>query len=142
MMEMSGIREAKAKPDFLDIDKDGDKDESMKKAVNDKKTKVEESDTEFSEGIQRMREIAGIAQEGKVIDALKSGAKKVLDVVTGPDDDELLNRLDKDVHGGKVPNRYNSDSESAKKYPADSWKAKQVEESIFDLTNQWKAYKG
>lgn len=45
MMEMAGIAEAKGKkPDFLDVDKDGDKEESFKKAVNDKKEKkVDES---------------------------------------------------------------------------------------------------
>ena len=31
------LEEAKAKPDFLDVDKDGDKDEPMKKAIKDKK---------------------------------------------------------------------------------------------------------
>jgi hypothetical protein len=36
--EMAGIREA-AKPDFLDVDKDGNKKESFKKAVADKKEK-------------------------------------------------------------------------------------------------------
>jgi hypothetical protein len=35
MMEMAGVK--KAKPDFLDMDKDGDKSEPMKKAVDDKK---------------------------------------------------------------------------------------------------------
>ena len=34
--------EKKAKPDFLDLDKDGDKKEPMKKAAKDKKEKVEE----------------------------------------------------------------------------------------------------
>ena len=34
--------EKKAKPDFLDLDKDGDKEEPMKKAAKDKKEKVEE----------------------------------------------------------------------------------------------------
>ncbi len=34
--------EKKAKPDFLDLDGDGDKEESMKKAAKDKKEKVEE----------------------------------------------------------------------------------------------------
>jgi hypothetical protein len=38
MMEMAGVK--KAKPDFLDVDKDGDKKESMKKAVDDKKEKA------------------------------------------------------------------------------------------------------
>jgi hypothetical protein len=38
MMEMAGVKEAK-KPDFLDVDKDGDKKEPFKKAVDDKKEK-------------------------------------------------------------------------------------------------------
>ena len=38
MMEMAGVK--KAKPDFLDMDKDGDKSEPMKKAVDDKKEKA------------------------------------------------------------------------------------------------------
>jgi hypothetical protein len=42
MRDIAGIREAK-KPDFLDIDKDGDKKEPMKKAVADKEKKVDES---------------------------------------------------------------------------------------------------
>jgi hypothetical protein len=42
MMEMAGVK--KAKPDFLDLDKDGDKKEPMKKATTDKeKDKMEES---------------------------------------------------------------------------------------------------
>jgi hypothetical protein len=45
MMEMAGIAEAKGKkPDFLDVDKDGDKKEPFKKAVDDKKEEqVDES---------------------------------------------------------------------------------------------------
>jgi len=42
MRDIAGIKEAK-KPDFLDMDKDGDKKEPMKKAVADKEKKVEES---------------------------------------------------------------------------------------------------
>ena len=44
MREMAGIREA-AKPDFLDVDKDGNRKESMKKAADDAESdkKVEES---------------------------------------------------------------------------------------------------
>ena len=73
MMEMAGLAEA-AKPDFLDMDKDGDKEESMKDAVKDK----EEVEEDFLESIQRMREIAGI-QEAKKPDFLdmdKDGDKK------------------------------------------------------------------
>jgi hypothetical protein len=43
MRDIAGIKEAK-KPDFLDVDKDGNKKEPFKKAVDDKKEKkVEES---------------------------------------------------------------------------------------------------
>ena len=38
-----------AKPDFLDLDKDGDKEETMKKAAKDKKEKVDEVDQEDAE---------------------------------------------------------------------------------------------
>ena len=41
MRNIAGIQEAK-KPDFLDMDKDGDKEEPMAKAVDDKKEKEEE----------------------------------------------------------------------------------------------------
>jgi hypothetical protein len=39
MMEMAGIQQEGKKPDFLDVDKDGDKKEPFKKAVDDKKEK-------------------------------------------------------------------------------------------------------
>ena len=42
--EMAGVAEAKkAKPDFLDVDKDGNKAEPFKKAVKDKEEKVDEA---------------------------------------------------------------------------------------------------
>jgi hypothetical protein len=66
-----------------------------------------------------------------ILSAIKKVGKKVIDTVA-PGDEKLLKQLDKDVHGNKVPNRYNSDAESAKKYPADSWKAK-VDESSDEL---------
>jgi hypothetical protein len=71
MMEMAGLAEA-AKPDFLDMDKDGDKEESMKDAADDKE---EES---VDESIQRMREMAGIKEVKKpdFLDMDKDGDKK------------------------------------------------------------------
>jgi hypothetical protein len=71
MMEMAGLAEA-AKPDFLDMDKDGDKEESMKDAADDKE---EES---VDESIQRMREMAGIKEAKKpdFLDMDKDGDKK------------------------------------------------------------------
>ena len=46
---MKALNEKKAKPDFLDMDKDGDKKEPMKKAIKDKKAKKESID-EVEEG--------------------------------------------------------------------------------------------
>jgi hypothetical protein len=66
-----------------------------------------------------------------ILSAIKKVGKKAFDKVA-PGDEELLKQLDKDAHGGKLPNRYNSDAESAKKYPADSWKVK-VDESSDEL---------
>ena len=37
--EATKVAEAKAKPDFLDMDKDGNKKEPMKKAIKDKEAK-------------------------------------------------------------------------------------------------------
>jgi hypothetical protein len=50
-MKMEEVK--KAKPDFLDMDKDGDKEESMKKAAKDKEQKV-------SEDIAWLQAVAGI----------------------------------------------------------------------------------
>lgn len=55
-MAQSEVKEAKkAKPDFLDVDKDGDKKEPMKKALKDKK-KTNES----TEQLAYMRKLAGL----------------------------------------------------------------------------------
>jgi len=97
--------------------------------------------TQDEDALRRLREMAGIKQqqlkpwertmkeeeveEGKVVDALKSGAKKVVDKLKGPNDDELLSKLEKET-GGKRPEKKDD---------------KQMEESIFSLTNQWKTYK-
>jgi hypothetical protein len=51
------VDEAKAKPDFLDVDKDGDKKEPFKKAVKDKKEKTEES---VKADLRWMQAVAGI----------------------------------------------------------------------------------
>jgi hypothetical protein len=71
MMEMAGLAEA-AKPDYIDLDKDGNKEESMKDAADDK-----EEDT-VEESIQRMREMAGIKEAKKpdFLDMDKDGDKE------------------------------------------------------------------
>ena len=52
----SSYMEEEAKPDFLDLDKDGDKEESMKKAAKDKEEmgetdEIEESISELTESL-------------------------------------------------------------------------------------------
>jgi len=46
----------KAKPDFLDVDKDGDKKESMKKALKDKKKSVHKENAEMANAYQTILE--------------------------------------------------------------------------------------
>lgn len=45
------VEEAKAKPDYLDFDKDGDKEESMKKALADKKKMKESADLTWLQAV-------------------------------------------------------------------------------------------
>ena len=115
MMEMSGIREAKAKPDFLDMDDDGDKQEPMKKAVDDKEGALKEEEDEFNESIQRMREIAGIQETKKQVDQNSDGKNDFEDI-----------KIARMKASGAI----------------DDKEEKKVDESIFALTNQWRAYKG
>lgn len=72
---------AESKPDFLDMDKDGDKEESMKKAVNDKtKAKTESrrsSTTELMrEYVDRIGDIYGGAGDAAEGDAVGATGKK------------------------------------------------------------------
>ena len=98
--EMMGQFSEKAKPDFLDMDGDGDKEEPMKKAVKDKKSK----------GIQAMID-AGNAKadaeadedetdEGNAyahaVRKAKMDGKKKGDKIDHPDDDEDDITLEKD----------------------------------------------
>ena len=69
------LEEAKAKPDFLDVDKEDDKDEPMKKAIKDKKVdEAEEADTDTEE----LEEAQSQAQKDAFAKMLasKKGAKK------------------------------------------------------------------
>jgi hypothetical protein len=114
MMEMAGLAEA-AKPDFLDLDKDNNKDEPMKDAADD----VNEEDT-VEESIQRMREMAGIREAKKAVDEEKTEEGNLF--TKGLEDDDVK-------IGDKIPG-------------TNAIKKKDIDESIFALTNQWQAYKG
>ena len=113
MMEMAGLAEA-AKPDFLDLDKDRNKDESMKDAADDMN---EEEDT-VEESIRRMMEIAGVKK--KPMDEEKTEEGNLF--TKGLEDDDVK-------IGDKIPG-------------TNAIKKKDIDESIFALTNQWQAYKG
>ena len=115
MMEMAGLAEA-AKPDFLDLDKDNNKDEPMKDAAADD---VNEEDT-VEESIQRMREMAGIREAKKTVDEEKTEEGNLF--TKGLEDDDVK-------IGDKIPG-------------TNAIKKKDIDESIFALTNQWQAYKG
>jgi hypothetical protein len=108
MMEMAGLAEA-AKPDYIDLDKDGNKEESMKDAADDK-----EEDT-VEESIQRMREMAGIREAKKQVDQNGDGKNDFEDI-----------KIARMKASGAI----------------DDKEEKKVDESIFALTNQWRAYKG
>lgn len=66
------IEEKKAKPDYIDIDGDGDKEESMKKAAKDKKAKADEG--YYGKKKKKMNE--GAVEASELIMAAKSMVDK------------------------------------------------------------------
>jgi len=56
-----------------------------------------------AEELEKIRSLAGLSNEG-VADAVKNVAKKVVDKLKGPNDDELLSKLEKET-GGKRPEK-------------------------------------
>jgi len=66
------IAEKKAKPDFLDLDKDGDTKEPMKKAAKDKKEKADEG----SYGKKKKKMNEGAVESSELIMAAKSMVDK------------------------------------------------------------------
>jgi hypothetical protein len=110
MMEMAGLAEA-AKPDFLDLDDDNNKNEPMKDAAAD----ADEEEDTVKESIRRMREMAGIQEAKKQVDQNGDGKNDFEDI-----------KIARMKASGAI----------------DDKEEKKVDESIFALTNQWKAYKG
>jgi len=80
----------------------------------------EELEEDFLESIQRMREIAGIQEAKKAVDEEKTEEGNLF--TKGLEDDDVK-------IGDKIPG-------------TNAIKKKDIDESIFALTNQWKAYKG
>jgi hypothetical protein len=84
---MGPISEKKAKPDFLDLDGDGDKEESMKKAAADKKKMNEESTSKYDD------DPALKGKQSKLPDGLQ---KAIIKKKGGKVDEDLLKK------GGKI----------------------------------------
>jgi hypothetical protein len=100
-----------AKPDFLDMDKDGDKKEPMKKAVADKKKnpfakKDEKTDEGIISGAAKLvgKGIGGIAKGAGAIAGVKDGVKKAFgkgkkastDTISGDDEKNESKKMKKD----------------------------------------------
>ena len=113
MMEMAGLAEA-AKPDFLDLDKDKNTKEPMKDAAAD----ADEEEDTVKESIRRMMEIAGVKKTP--MDEQKTEEGNLF--TAGLEDDDVK-------IGDKIPG-------------TNAIKKKDIDESIFALNNQWRAYKG
>jgi hypothetical protein len=124
MMEMAGLAEA-AKPDYIDLDGDGNKKESMKDAADD----VNEEEDTVEESIQRMREAAGIKiknnlgptspevarmSNDEVNAALRSGMSPKVDLgPTSPDIARMSNdEVNAALRSGMSPDISNMDSDS------------------------------
>ncbi len=87
------------KPDFLDVDKDGDKKEPMKKAVADKKKGAVKEETSSTGGnIERtktgLKHTSGNRYKGSEYDPSqeRSGHRKDLDDLTHPEDSKRANK--------------------------------------------------
>jgi hypothetical protein len=88
--EKAGIEED-AKPDFADIDGDGDKEESMKKAASDKKKKPKKESIDA-----KLAEIGKEAEEVKMeaqLDFLHDHIQEKVDRVSSIQEDENLSEL-------------------------------------------------
>jgi hypothetical protein len=79
--EEQSLDEKKAKPDFLDLDKDGDKEESMKKAAKDAQTPIKEmvdyegemAKSELRNIIQNAEELFSMLDEDTQLEAWVQG---------------------------------------------------------------------
>ena len=130
MMEMAGIKQAELEP-WKETMKEEDEDFFHNPTVPaDKQLPAtpkeidveldEEVEEDFLESIQRMREIAGIREAKKAVDEEKTEEGNLF--TKGLEDDNVK-------IGDKIPG-------------TNAIKKKDIDESIFALTNQWQAYKG
>jgi hypothetical protein len=116
MMEMAGIKQAELEPWKETMKEDAEEDATdAENAVNDAEAAEDEIQESFAESIQRMREIAGIKEAKKQVDQNGDGKNDFEDI-----------KIARMKASGAI----------------DDKEEKKVDESIFSLTNQWRAYKG
>ena len=116
MMEMAGIKQAELEPWKETMKEDAEEDATdAENAVNDAEAAEDEIQESFAESIQRMREIAGIQEAKKQVDQNGDGKNDFEDI-----------KIARMKASGAI----------------DDKEEKKVDESIFALTNQWRAYKG
>lgn len=113
--EFSNELEEKAKPDYLDLDKDGDKEESMKKAAKDKEDK--------KESVEEIEEATGKCKDcGCIIDDPKPGCDCPHDVHDASQDNWVkeANRLRELSGMASIEEETPVDEEKSKKpYPGE-----------------------
>ena len=114
MMEMAGIKQAELEPWEQTMKEDAVTDADAAEDAADE-TEDSEVQEDFLESIQRMREIAGIKEAKKDVDQNGDGKNDFEDI-----------KIARMKASGAIKDK----------------EEKKVDESIFALTNQWKAYKG
>lgn len=122
------VEEAKAKPDFLDLDKDGNKKEPMKKAAKDKKEKVKESITIAADSpedlpvIAQIMKLAGMepVTPDMMPDKDNVPTMKADDSINGsPCGDDYANTPDEDYKGVEDVTTHAGGGINAPKHPQD-----------------------
>ena len=127
------VTEAKAKPDFADIDKDGDKDEDMKKAAKDmKKEELEESPTMDTTQLINLMKNSGLSEE-----AIETKLTEWANTPDGAAEEEATS------HGEPYENFAQSVNLSLKRYlDAEDMKVGLKEHKVDDIKEAYKKSKG
>ena len=127
------VTEAKAKPDFADIDGDGDKDEDMKKAAKDmKKEELEESPTMDTTQLINLMKNSGLSEE-----AIETKLTEWANTPDGAAEEEATS------HGEPYENFAQSVNLSLKRYlDAEDMKVGLKEHTVADIKEAYKKSKG
>ena len=127
------VTEAKAKPDFADIDKDGDKDEDMKKAAKDmKKEELDESPTMDTTQLINLMKNSGLSEE-----AIETKLTEWANTPDGAAEEEATS------HGEPYENFAQSVNLSLKRYlDAEDMKVGLKEHKVDDIKEAYKKSKG